>query len=121
MKKKKKKKVHQHEGLVLCPGDVFISCLFCTVQKLILFSHKSSSIRVELNHFLQVLPDIWEALQRLLKVFTGQREAAAISQGFHRGQMFAFGQNARLCWTQTHTHTQKPTNERVNSNDGDEI
>lgn len=62
----------------------------------ILSSHKSFAVRVELDHFLQVLPDIWEAPQRLLNVLAGQRETAAVVQGFHRGQMFAFGQYARL-------------------------
>lgn len=99
---------------------IFVHVSF-SPNKHILFSHESFAIRVELNHFLHVLPDIWEAPQRLLKVLTGQREAAAVVQGFHRGQMFALGQNARLCWTHTHTHTEGTANERVNSNDGDEI
>lgn len=73
----------------------------------VLPSHKSFAIGVELNHFLQVFPDIWEASQRLLHVLTGQREAAAVVQGFYRGQMFAFGQYARLCQTHTHTNTNR--------------
>lgn len=54
---------------IVCPHLVQVS--FSPKNIDILFSHESFAVRVELNHFLQVLPDIWEALQRLLKVLTG--------------------------------------------------
>lgn len=88
---------------IKCPGCTWNICVFCpfhtvkspsTVQFLVL--HKSI-LRVELNHFFQVLLDIWEALQRCMKVVTGEREALAVGQSLHCGQMFAFGQHACLC------------------------
>lgn len=86
-----------------------------TVHKVFLVSHKST-IRAELYHFFQVLLDIWEALQHLLKVIPGQREALAVSECLHGGQMFAFGQYARFCWTHRGNH-KSVENERVNPSD----
>ncbi len=111
---------------IKCPGNIHLLLspvpsvqYMKKVQVLFLALHKST-IRVQLNHFFQVLPDIWEALQRLLKVVPGQREALAVGQCLHRGQMFAFGQHARLCCTHGGNH-KSMVNEQANPNDGDEI
>lgn len=79
-----------------------------------------SSVRAELNHFFHVLSDFWKALQHLLKVIPGQREALTVGQSLHCGQMFAFGQEARFCYTHRGRH-KSVVNEQVNSNDRDEI
>lgn len=85
-----------------CPGDICVTLFRLRVKKKKKERSKApvlheSPLSVQLHHRLQVLLDIREAVQHLVEVVPGQREALAVGQRLHRGQMFPFGQHARLC------------------------